>query len=255
MIRNRYTFFDIILCISFLLNSVSVYSKSNYSHRLNYASLFIAAMCLLFVLLSNMSKEVWSKAIYIGFICIVVGCLPFFVLYFVQQSDISKQIFRFVLIVPICSMYLFLRSLYGIKVVLRNFVNAYIILVIPGFIIWILYSLGVVSTNMSLDVSWGSYTTVNGVYGIEWFTQYSDINLSIGKLWKFTSVFIEAPAFAAFAVLFGCISIYLADSSLVAVLIIVISGLCSFTTTAYLGFGLLLLPLLYKAFYLSLIHI
>ena len=56
-------------------------------------------MCLLFVLLSNMSKEVWSKAIYIGFICIVVGCLPFFVLYFVQQSDISKQIFRFVLIV------------------------------------------------------------------------------------------------------------------------------------------------------------
>lgn len=251
MIRNRYTFFDIILCISFLLNSVSVYSKSNYSHRLNYASLFIAAMCLLFVLLSNMSKEVWSKAIYIGFICIVVGCLPFFVLYFVQQSDISKQIFRFVLIVPICSMYLFLRSLYGIKVVLRNFVNAYIILVIPGFIIWVLYSLGVVSTNMSLDVSWGSYTTVNGVYGIEWFTQYSDINLSIGKLWKFTSVFIEAPAFAAFAVLFGCISIYLADSSLVAVLIIVISGLCSFTTTAYLGFGLLLLPLLYKAFYNS----
>lgn len=134
---------------------------------------------------------------------------------------------------------------------MRNFVNAYIILVIPGFIIWVLYSLGVVSTNMSLDVSWGSYTTVNGVYGIEWFTQYSDINLSIGKLWKFTSVFIEAPAFAAFAVLFGCISIYLADSSLVAVLIIVISGLCSFTTTAYLGFGLLLLPLLYKAFIIA----
>lgn len=72
-------------------------------------------MCLLFVLLSNMSKEVWSKAIYIGFMCIVVGCLPFFVLYFVQQSDISKQIFRFVLIVPICSMYLFCDRYMGLK--------------------------------------------------------------------------------------------------------------------------------------------
>lgn len=226
------------------LESNTVYSSSKYNHYIDF--LFFAS--LIFLLFTTIRRCYTKQINILGVVFPILVSVPILiVLAFLQEFNYSlKKYFLLVLVVPTISYIISLRGTENLKkTVFPRVVNTFLAIVIPGLVLWCFGIVGIIKPNMTMNVLWASTNgqawPVTGYFGLLYEMQRTDLVVLGSIMPKFTSIFVEAPVFAAICIIVLTISLFWIRTSLLKIILISACGLLSFSTTAFLIIPFLLI--------------
>lgn len=253
--RNEYATAVLRLCLDYLFSfsiivgSLSVYVKSDFR---KYVLALISVLTLMLFIQSSYKiiKKKETKVMLYGLFYTSVNILCFCVLYIFQGASFEGA-YKFILVCiffPIWFIILASRR-ENIALFLSRFVRCFSILSLVGLILWFLYTLNLVNTNVSLSLSWGNYSEKQGIFGLFFCAQGVDeIWWGIPITCRFTSIFIEAPVYSGTLLLVLAVSLYWTKTNIFDIIVLILSGICSISTTFIILAPIIFLPVILHYF-------
>lgn len=162
-----------------------------------------------------------------------------------SENSISYTLQRIILlsgIIPIIYLYVSLQGwMCSRKRYLPRFVNIATFLCGAGIALWVLGQIKIVKPNVSIATQWGGLQIYQSYFGVDFLTQ---TEIGFGGVWRFTSIFVEAPLAGFFILTALCIELFLCPRTRISCCVVLsVAAFCTFSTTV-----MIFLPILLSAY-------
>ena len=233
---NFLNLFEYILSLFLVIDVYSIWTRANFiSYSMQNIILITLLVVLIFISIEKYSKYSMKNVMFILFIIIYLIIYVIF-----NNGDFKNYIIKFVIILPLLTIYLFLQFKMKNKYsIIKKISNIMLIISVTSLFFYVFgTTLAIIKPNEFINIKWGMEKRIPSYFNLYYETQ--KINILGFTIVRNTGIFTEAPMYV-FVLIICLFEKVFIEKNRKKVLIIIVTILTTFSTTGIILMSIILI--------------